>query len=64
VRAAAVPLFDGSSVLGAVSSVTPSGYLTEEEFVSTRLSELRTATAGIADELQRFPTFSRSVRQG
>lgn len=60
----AVPLFDGPSVVGAVSCVTPSGYLTEEEFVSTRLSELRTATAGIAAELQRFPTFSRSVRQG
>jgi len=44
--------------------VTPSGYVTEEELVSTRLAELRTATAGIAAELQRFPTFARSVRHG
>ena len=58
----AVPLFDGPTVVGAVSCVTPSGYLTEEEFVSSRLTDLQAATAGIAAELQRFPAFSRSVQ--
>ncbi|WP_325709799.1 IclR family transcriptional regulator domain-containing protein [Pseudonocardia sp.] len=60
----AVPIFDGTAVVGAVSCVTPSGYLTEEEFVSTRLSGLRTAAQRIAEELQRFPAFSQSVRWG
>jgi IclR family pca regulon transcriptional regulator len=58
----AVPLFDGTTVVGAVSCTTPSGHLTEEEFVSTRLPDLRAAAARIADELRRFPAFSRSVQ--
>ena len=58
----AVPLFDGPKVIGAVSCLTPSGYLTEEELASTRLPDLRAATAGITEELRRFPTFSHSVQ--
>ena len=58
----AVPIFDGADVVGAASCVTPSGYLAEEEFVSTRLPELRAAADRIAEELRRFPAFSQSVR--
>ena len=58
----AVPIFDGADLVGAVSSVTPSGHLTEEEFVSTRLPELRATAKRIAEELHRFPAFSQSIR--
>lgn len=58
----AVPIFDGTTVVGAASCVTPSGYLTEEEFVSTRLPELRATANRIAEELRQLPAFAQSIR--
>ncbi len=58
----AVPVIDGTTVVGAVGCVTPSGYQTAEELVATRLPAIRTAAERIAEELRRFPAFSDSVR--
>jgi IclR family pca regulon transcriptional regulator len=58
----AVPVIDGTTVVGAVGCVTPSGYQTEEELVATRLPAIRTAAERIAEELRRFPAFADSVR--
>ncbi|MCX4679452.1 helix-turn-helix domain-containing protein [Streptomyces sp. NBC_01433] len=58
----AVPIFDGTTVIAAAACVASSGYLTEDELVSTRLPELRNATERIAEELARFPAFAQSVR--
>jgi len=60
----AAPVFDGVAVVGAVSCVGPTRDVTEEEFISARLPELRTAVRQISEELSRFPAFAHSVRWG
>jgi IclR family transcriptional regulator, pca regulon regulatory protein len=58
----AAPVFEGTTVVGAVSCVGPSRDVIEEEFISARLPELRAAVRHISEELSRFPAFAHSVR--
>jgi len=60
----AVPVFDGAAVVGAVSCLTPTGNLTKEEIIRTRLPAVRDTAQRITDELHQFPEFAHSVRWG